>query len=129
MCVRLRQAGWEIWRIDADMTLHDAAMTKFSQWWKRTLRSGHAYAEGYALHGAAPEHHNARQVKSIGFWGLILPVACAIATIVTGIIIPRWSWIPALGIKLYPELMIKIAVTIRSQLSDLFEIVGISATL
>ena len=73
MCVRLRAAGWEIWRIDAEMTLHDAAMTKFSQWWKRALRSGHAYAEGFAMHGAPPESHNAKQVKSIWMWGLFLP--------------------------------------------------------
>jgi GT2 family glycosyltransferase len=124
MCVRLRAAGWEIWRIDADMTLHDAAMTKFSQWWKRTLRSGHAYAEGYALHGAAPEYHNARQVRSIWFWGLALPVACAIATIVIAIISPRWRWIPALGFLLYPLLVIKIALTKRSPVYALFVVVG-----
>jgi hypothetical protein len=51
MCVRLREKGWTIHRIDAEMTLHDAAITRFSQWWKRSLRSGHAYAQGYFLHG------------------------------------------------------------------------------
>ena len=40
MCVRLRAAGWTVQRIDAEMTLHDAAMTRFSQWWKRSVRSG-----------------------------------------------------------------------------------------
>jgi len=25
LCVRLRQAGWRIWRLPEDMTLHDAA--------------------------------------------------------------------------------------------------------
>ena len=40
MCVRLRAAGWEIWRVDAEMTLHDAAMTRFGQWWKRNVRAG-----------------------------------------------------------------------------------------
>ena len=30
LCLRLRQKGWEIWRLDAEMTLHDAAMTKFN---------------------------------------------------------------------------------------------------
>jgi glycosyltransferase involved in cell wall biosynthesis len=33
LCFRLRERGWEIWRIDGDMTLHDAAMTRFGQWW------------------------------------------------------------------------------------------------
>lgn len=52
LCVRLRQSGWRIHRLDQEMTLHDAAMTRFSQWWRRTLRSGHAYAEGAWIHGA-----------------------------------------------------------------------------
>jgi len=72
MCVRLRQAGWTIERLDAEMTLHDAAMTKFSQWWKRNVRAGHAYAQGAAMHGKT-DGHNVKQVKSIFAWGLILP--------------------------------------------------------
>ncbi len=91
MCVRLRAAGWEIWRIDAEMTLHDAAMTKFSQWWKRALRSGHAYAEGFAMHGAPPESHNAKQMKSIWMWGLALPAILVIATIIMGFIAAHWG--------------------------------------
>src|SRR5205814_6463645 len=55
LCVRLRQAGWTVRRIDAEMTLHDAAMTRFSLWWKRMIRGGHAYAQGAALHGRPPE--------------------------------------------------------------------------
>jgi len=57
MCVRLRARGWRIRRLDAEMTLHDAAMTRFGQFWQRMRRSGHAYAEGAALHGAPPERH------------------------------------------------------------------------
>jgi GT2 family glycosyltransferase len=45
LCVRLRAAGWKVVRLDAEMTLHDAAMTRFGQWWKRNVRNGHAYAE------------------------------------------------------------------------------------
>ena len=46
LCYRLRRRGHRIWRIDADMTLHDANITSLGQWWRRTLRSGHAYAAG-----------------------------------------------------------------------------------
>jgi GT2 family glycosyltransferase len=69
MCVRLRAAGWEIWRIDAEMTLHDAAMTRFGQWWKRNVRAGHAYAENYWRHGAPPEQFNRQNVLSNYVWG------------------------------------------------------------
>ena len=74
MCVRMRRAGWKIQRIDAEMTLHDANMTRFSQWWKRTLRAGHAYAEGASLHGASPERHWVKEVRSNWWWGLSAPV-------------------------------------------------------
>ena len=40
LCVRLRAKGWKVWRLPAEMTLHDASMTRFGQWWRRTLRGG-----------------------------------------------------------------------------------------
>jgi glycosyltransferase involved in cell wall biosynthesis len=75
LCVRLRREGWRIRRIDADMTIHDAAMTRFGQWWRRAVRCGHAYAEGVAMHGAPPERHFVRELRSVAFWGLIVPLA------------------------------------------------------
>lgn len=74
LCVRLRQKEWKILRIDAEMTLHDAQMTRFSQWWKRALRAGHAYAEGARLHGRSSEGHWRRESWSIWFWGFYLPL-------------------------------------------------------
>jgi GT2 family glycosyltransferase len=41
LCQRLRKAGWEIWRVDAEMTRHDLGMTRFRQWWRRQYRSGY----------------------------------------------------------------------------------------
>ena len=75
LCVSLRTAGWRIWRLDAEMTLHDAAITRFGQWWRRARRAGHAYAEGAAMHGAAPERHRVAQTRRALIWGLALPVA------------------------------------------------------
>lgn len=73
LCVRLRQRGGKILRIDAEMTLHDAQITRVGQWWMRSLRAGHAYAEGAWLHGAPPERHWVRESRSIWMWGLIIP--------------------------------------------------------
>lgn len=84
LCCRLRFEGWTIWRLDAEMTRHDANLTRFSQWWRRTRRSGHAYAEGFALHGRPPERHNARQLKSAILWGGLLPLAALIACLIFG---------------------------------------------
>ena len=83
LCVRLRAAGWQIWRIDAEMTLHDAAMTRFGQWWNRTRRGGFASAQGMALHGAPPERHGVTRTRRALVWGLALPVAALVGSLVT----------------------------------------------
>ncbi len=83
LCVRLRKAGWKIWRLDAEMTLHDAAMTRFSQWWKRARRAGYAYALRAALHGAAPERDGVSQTLRSLFWGVLLPVVALGGTLVS----------------------------------------------
>ncbi len=86
LCVRLRQAGGQIIRIDAEMTLHDAQIMHWSQWWKRSVRNGHAYAEGAWLHGRSPEKHWVKESRRIWVWGLILPlIAFASAWLTKGI--------------------------------------------
>lgn len=84
LCVRLRGRGWRIWRLDAEMTLHDAAMTRWSQWWRRTTRTGYAFAEGVALHGAPPERHKVRASRSAWFWGVGLPAGIVLLSLVVG---------------------------------------------
>ena len=66
LCLRLRQAGWRIWRLNYEMTLHDAAIMRFSQWWRRTLRGGYAYANGAYLHSAPPERFCVREYSALG---------------------------------------------------------------
>lgn len=78
LCFRFRQKGWKILRIDADMGLHDAAMTRFGQWWKRSVRTGHAYAECSGRHGRSPERFWVHETRSIAFWGLLLPAAAVL---------------------------------------------------
>src|SRR5262249_61550424 len=63
LCLRIRRDGGKVLRIDADMALHDIAMTRFGQWWRRAVRCGHAYAEGSARYGAPPEPHFVRQTR------------------------------------------------------------------
>ena len=74
MCVRLRRNGGRVLRIDCEMTLHDAQMTRFEQWWKRSVRAGHAFAEGAWLHGAPPEKHWIKETRSIQLWGIGVPL-------------------------------------------------------
>lgn len=82
LCQRLRRAGGQIWRIDAEMTLHDAAMTRVSQWWRRMKRAGHAFAEGAALHGRGPDRHWRRETARALVWGALLPVLVVLAGLI-----------------------------------------------
>jgi GT2 family glycosyltransferase len=102
LCVRLRQNGWKIERLDAEMTLHDAQMTRFDQWWKRSQRAGHAYAEGSWLHGNTPERHWVKDTTSIWFWGFVLPVlAIGTAWLTQGWSLLLLGGYPILGYRIY----------------------------
>ena len=79
MCLRLREAGWEIWRLDAEMTLHDAAIERLGQWWRRASRTGHAYAETAWLHGAASGPIGLRPLLSTLAWAVGFPVLLVLA--------------------------------------------------
>lgn len=79
--VRLRKIGGVLWRLDEEMTLHDAAITRLGQWWYRALRGGYAFAQGAAIHGAAPERHWVRECFRAWVWGLFFPLAAGISLI------------------------------------------------
>lgn len=74
MCVRLRAAGWRIWHLRDAMTLHDAAMYRFSQWWRRMTRAGYASAQAVHLHGGPPERHGILASGRAWAWGFFLPL-------------------------------------------------------
>lgn len=98
LCLRLRARGGEIWRIDAEMTLHDAALTRFGQWWRRAVRAGHAFAEGTARHGF---DHWGRETRRALIWGAGLPLGVVIA----GLAHPA-GWLLALA---YPAQVARLA--------------------
>lgn len=106
LCVRLRAGGWRIWRLDAEMALHDAAMTRFGQWWQRTVRAGFAYAEGVRLHGAAPERHWVREWRSAWFWGTVLPLAIVLAALIVGPV-ALWAFV------IYPLQVLRLSWRLR----------------
>lgn len=51
LCRRIRAARGRILHIDAPMTGHDIAMYRLSQYWRRAVRTGYAYAEISARYG------------------------------------------------------------------------------
>ncbi|MGA0541409.1 glycosyltransferase family 2 protein [Neotabrizicola sp. VNH66] len=116
LCQRLRRAGGQIWRIDAEMTWHDAAMTRFGQWWKRTRRAGHAFAEGAALHGQGPDRHWVAETRRALLWGLGVPVAALLA----GLIHPAGF----LLILLWPLQVLRLARRWQDPQAAVFSVLG-----
>jgi hypothetical protein len=74
LCVRIRAAGQLIEALEPPMAVHDAGALGFREWWRRSVRAGHAFAEGAHLHGGAPERHCVLDVARIVFWAAMLPL-------------------------------------------------------
>ncbi len=117
LCVRLRQAGWRVYRIDREMTLHDAAMTRFGQWWRRTVRAGHAFAEGAWLHGGPPERHWVQETRRAFFWGMFLPALIVVIAIGLG---PS-GWLLSL---IYPLQLLRLFLRNGSASASTFLLIG-----
>lgn len=102
LCVRLRAQGWRVWRLDAEMTLHDAAMTRIGQWWKRSMRAGYTFAEGVAMHGRAPERHRVVESRRAWMWGLAIPLVAVIgAALVSPWLLALLLLYPLQAVRLY----------------------------
>ena len=101
LCLRLRQSGWKIWRLAAQMARHDAAITHFSQWWRRAVRSGYAYANVLQLHVGSSAAIWKREVGRVVFWAGAVPAAILVATLVKPIAIAL--------VLIYPLQIAKIA--------------------
>jgi len=102
LCLRIRGRGHRILAIAAEMALHDAAMTRFGQWWRRAVRTGFGCAELGALHPGML----LRERRSSLFWGLLLPAAAVASVPFAG----------GLGLGLlmgYPVLWLRIAIRRR----------------
>ncbi len=94
-CLRVRRRGWKVIRVADDMVLHDAAMTRVSQWWNRAVRCGYAYSLGVSLHGRGPERYFVRERRRAIVWGAVIPLLAVVPAIPFG----GWS---LLLFALYP---------------------------
>lgn len=88
LSIRARALGWRIACLPYEMTRHDAAITRFGQWWRRAMRSGHAYAELAARHRGSPLQDYDRRLRGVLFWGGGVPVA-ALVLLLFGVILQR----------------------------------------
>lgn len=95
LCQRLRARGNKVLRIDADMVLHDAAMTRLVQWWRRTVRTGHGIADSIARNRSAAPPVVVQRMRSAIAWALVFPVLVLIGL---GVALQRSSIATALAV-------------------------------
>jgi glycosyltransferase involved in cell wall biosynthesis len=113
LCVRLRGAGWQIWRLAEEMTLHDAAILKFRQWWKRAVRGGYAFATGCYLYGFTPERHSLVESFRIWLWGFVIPI----------VILSAAMWVSPwvlIAIGVYPLQILRLALRFSPTNTDVW---------
>ena len=88
-CLRLARAGWKLERLPVEMTLHDAAMTRFGQWWRRAMRAGHGFAQVGRMH---PPHFRRERLR-VWAYGLVLPLLFLLGLFTSG-----WISLAVLGL-------------------------------
>jgi glycosyltransferase involved in cell wall biosynthesis len=103
LCRRLRARGYRIMHIDFPMTRHDLNMMRFSQYWRRAERAGHAYAEiSDRFRGSADPmwlQESNRNLLSGGFWIGWLPIALMLGALKSLWIIPWLALLPLLSAR------------------------------
>jgi cellulose synthase/poly-beta-1,6-N-acetylglucosamine synthase-like glycosyltransferase len=97
LCRRLRALGWRILRIDVPMTQHDLAIYRFSQYWRRLMRAGYAFAQVSSRFQSTGDPFwsaEARRNRQRGiFWGggLVLALLASLVLVMRpGIPVTRW---------------------------------------
>lgn len=83
LCWRLRLRNWKIVRLRDNMALHDLAMSKFSQWWKREIRHGSGGFDVWARTGRERNGPFSSILRSAWRWGVIWPTV-TVATVLLG---------------------------------------------
>ncbi len=110
LCLRVRQAGKKIFRIDAEMSLHDANMTSLKQWWIRSLRAGHAFADCRHRYRDKSEQMFVKESQRSWIFGsyffLVLMLALSI------------DWKFSFLLLFYPVQMIRIRRTLPSRIPE-----------
>ena len=109
LCVRLRDRGWRLWRLAEPMALHDAAMTRFAQWWRRAVRFGHAQTEVSRMHRDSPNRVWAKETRSTIAWSLGPPLLSLALIVALAATCGGWWWLLGLlPLGLYGLLALKI---------------------
>ncbi|HVT88767.1 MAG TPA: glycosyltransferase [Tepidisphaeraceae bacterium] len=109
LCFRLRKLDWRIHRSDTDMTFHDLAMTRFGQWWNRSVRTGRGSLAVLMKLSSEQQPPFAEMLRSNVIWGVLWPLA----TLTIAILAAKVAGPSASALVLGISLMVFFAQTFR----------------
>lgn len=95
--IRLFLAGRKIIKIDRPMAAHRMEMNSFGQWWKRSVRAGHALGQRYFRHGRSPLKDSRKAFFSTLVYGMLIP-----AVVLAAMAFNRPILLPAAALYLVP---------------------------
>lgn len=91
LCRRLRARGYRIVHIDHPMTGHDLAIAHWSQYWKRAVRAGYAYAkvsERFSNSGSPFWEQDVRRNTTLATLLLVLLGVAILSSLLLGSLLP-----------------------------------------
>ncbi len=100
LCGRLRRAGWNVWRIDQSMTLHDAAIYRFRQFYDRNRRAGFGISQCLIGSGCGIDPDGQAIIRRALIWTMILPVGILLFSVLL-------SPLAAIAFLIYPAQLVR----------------------
>jgi hypothetical protein len=91
LCQRLRAKGWKVLRLAEEMTLHDSAITRFGQWFRRQVRSGYGAMDVATRFGDRGLFVG--QVRSARRWTIGWVAVLVVATVAASVIAMGWLFV------------------------------------
>lgn len=108
LCQRLIAKGWRLVRLDRDMALHDLAMTRFGQWWRRMMRNGYGSTDVASRFGVTKFARMNLRARVWAVWLALIVVMGGVATVSAD---PRGPLlVVALLLGIWPIRLLRIAV-------------------
>jgi len=127
LCQRLRAAGHKVLRVDAEMSLHDSAMLRFGQWWKRAVRSGYGamdVATRFGGQGLFVKQVQSARTWAVGWSGWVVALVLLVVMhqiAAAGSIKRILSWAILFGLIVLAALplqMVRLALRVRPRVPD-----------
>lgn len=118
LCFRVRQAKYKIFCAPVDMGTHDSNMQYFSEYWKRSVKTGYAYMAKMKTGG------NKKPVISALVWSSVIPISVILSLYIDVKFALLFLSYPILAGKIYFNTSKKTFPTYSRTLYSIFCVIG-----